>query len=310
MKWGEIYSDRFLLQKKIYFIFAGILEHVRIHFEREEHMFKNGFIISILFFVISIVCMRTVAAQSLKEDNYLIGAGDKLEITVWAGEKKETSLTGYYVVFSSGYIEMPLIGKVTVEDLALEEVSTVLEEHLGARFIREPKVTLSIKEYGSKTISILGAVDTPGSYRLERRTTLAEALARAEGINELEKGAKQVKVTRADGEKLVFDLEKVMEGVAVLEMQAGDVIFVTDGLYVIVNGRVEHPGTIPWREGMTITEAIAEAGGALPAAHLREVFLLRGEQRIPVNVKWILQGKEADVPLENGDKVFLEERVF
>ena len=251
-----------------------------------------------------------VDAQNLQEDNYLLGAGDKLEITVWAGEKKEVSLTGYYVVFSSGYIEMPLLGEVIVADLSLEDVSAVIEKQLGARFIREPKVTLSVKEYGSKTISVLGAVDTPGSYRLERRTTLAEALARAEGINEMEKGAKQVKVTRADGEKMVFDLEKVMEGSAVLEMRAGDVIFVTDGLYVIVNGRVEHPGTIPWREGMTITEAIAEAGGALPAAHLREVFLLRGEQRIPVNVKWILQGKESDVPLEKGDKVFLEERVF
>ena len=271
-------------------------------------MFRKSVILQILF-LIGIIYAQPIQAQNL-EDYYLIGPGDKLEIIVWAGEKKEESLSGDYVVFTSGYIEMPLLGEVTVNDLSLEDVSAVIEKHLGAKYIREPKVTLSVKEYSSKAISILGAVDTPGTFKLERRTSLSEALAMAKGINEKEKGAKQVKVTRADGEKVVFDLENVMEGIVGLDMQAGDVIFVTDGSYVIVNGRVESPGTIPWREGMTITEAIAEAGGALPAAHLREVYLLRGEQRIPVNVKLILQGKEADVPVENGDKVFLEERVF
>ena len=58
---------------------------------------------------------------------------------------------------------------------------------------------------------------------------------------------------------------------------------------------------------MTITESIAEAGGALKEANLREVYIIREEERIPVNVKRISQGRLPDVLLEQGDKVFLEE---
>jgi polysaccharide export outer membrane protein len=263
-----------------------------------------------IFFLLSIVYSTQIQAEVLDENDYTVGSGDVLEITVWAGEKKENNLSNEYLVFQSGVIEMPMLGSVLVENLSLENVSSVISIELGLKYIREPQVTSSVKEYGSKSISILGAVAKPGSFKLERRTTLADALAKSEGINVQEKGAKEIKITRLDGEKMVFNLEEVLEGIIDLEMKNGDRIYVTDGLFVIVNGRVEAPGTIPWRKGMTITEAIAEAGGALPAADLRKVYLLRAQERIPVDVKSILQGKDVDILLQDGDKVFLEERAF
>lgn len=263
-----------------------------------------------IFFLLAIVYSTRIQAEVFDENDYTVGSGDVLEITVWAGEKKEENLSNEYLVFQSGVIEMPMLGSVLVENLSLEKVSSVISIELGLRYIREPQVTSSIKEYGSKSISILGAVTKPGSFKLERRTTLVDALANAEGINVQEKGAKEIKIIRIDGEKMVFSLEEVLEGTIDLEMKNGDRVYVTDGLFVIVNGKVEEPGTIPWRKGMTITEAIAEAGGASSAGDLREVYLLRGRRRIPVDVKAILQGKDVDVLLKDGDKVFLQERVF
>ena len=75
-------------------------------------------------------------------------------------------------------------------------------------------------------------------------------------------------------------------------------VYVTAGHVVVVNG------------GMTITEAIAEAGGMQREANTRSVYIIRGSERIPVNVRGILQGKAPDIKLVSGDKVFVEQSLW
>lgn len=272
-------------------------------------MLRKYLLLYILFAFV--LCLPQDSSAEATAPSYTIGSGDVLLIEVWAGERKEEELSGNYLVFAGEYITMPLLGKIGTENFNLEQLSSKLSTELSRKYIRNPHISIKVEEYGSQIIHVLGAVERPGSFTLERDCTVAEALAKAQGTNRNEKGAKQVKITRESGEKIVVDLEEVLnDGKGNIQLLSGDVIYVTEGLFVIVNGKVESPGTIPWRGGMTITEAIAEAGGALREANLREVYLLRKEERIPVNVKMILQGKEIDIPLEQGDKVFLEESVW
>lgn len=251
------------------------------------------------------------AEEASLSSSYLIGNGDTIEITVWAGQKKEESLSGEYFVFSSGMIEMPLLGRIPVSGKSLEVTAQELHDQLATSFIRNPHVTLRMHEYGSQMIYVLGSVEKPGSFAMKRSMSLAEALANAEGADSAIKGDKQVKISRVSGEKIVVDLEQMLrDGTGNIPLKAGDVIYVTEGQYVVVNGKVDSPGNVPWRKGITVTEAIATAGGASSSANLREVYLIRGEQRIPVNVKKIAQGRLPDVILEQGDKLFVEESVW
>ena len=80
---------------------------------------------------------------------------------------------------------------------------------------------------------------------------LAEALAHAEGTDSTMKGDKQVKISRVTGEKIVVDLEEMLRGTTEsIPLKGGDVIYVTEGQYVVVNGKVEKPGNIPWKKGL------------------------------------------------------------
>ena len=245
------------------------------------------------------------------ESSYRIGEGDTVEIVVWAGQKKEESLSGEYFVFSSGVIEMPLIGSFDVSGQTLEEATVSLQTLLATQFIRNPHVKLRVHDYGSQMIHVLGAVEKPGTFAMTGSMNLAEALAHAEGADSTIKGDKQVKISRITGEKIVVDLEEMLRGgTGSIPLKGGDVIYVTEGQYVVVNGKVEKPGNIPWKKGITLTEAISAAGGASSSANLREVYILRGTERIPVNIKKIAQGRLPDVVLEQGDKLFVEESVF
>ena len=245
------------------------------------------------------------------ESSYRIGQGDTVEIVVWAGQKKEESLSGQYFVFASGVIEMPLIGSFEVSGQTLEEATVSLQTLLATQFIRNPHVKLRVHDYGSQMIHVLGAVEKPGTFAMKGNMNLAEALAHAEGTDSTMRGDKQVKISRVTGEKIVVDLEEMLRGTTEsIPLKGGDVIYVTEGQYVVVNGKVEKPGNIPWKKGITLTEAISAAGGASSSANLREVYILRGTERIPVNIKKIAQGRLPDVVLEQGDKLFVEESVF
>jgi polysaccharide biosynthesis/export protein len=242
------------------------------------------------------------------KEAYLVGYGDTLSIDVWSGHTREVALSNDYSVFSSGNIEMPMLGKFSVSNRSLEDITTLITLMLGKRYIKDPHVSIQIKQYGAQTIHVLGAVDKPGSFLMQGPMSLVEALAKAQGTNPEDKGEKQVKVIREDGKIILVDLNVMFQdGTGNLPLRSGDVIFVMEGQFVVVNGKVHKPGTIPWRGGMTITEAIAETGGALQEANIREVYIIRNTERIPVNVKKILQGRLPDVLLEQGDKVFLEE---
>ena len=254
---------------------------------------------------------ETTLSSEVRDASYQIGSGDTIELIVWAGQKKETTLSGEYFVFNNGCIEFPLLDSVSLAGKTMEEASKDIQNALKIEYIRDPHVSIKMKEYGSQTVHVLGAVEKPGSFTMQKSMGLAEVLAKAGGTDSTIKGAKQVKISRNNSENIVVDLEKMLlDGTGNVPLMPDDVIYVTEGQFIVVNGKVKAPGNVPWREGMTVTEAISAAGGATDNANLREVFLVRGVDRIPINVKKIAQGRESDMPILQGDKLFVEESLY
>ena len=89
-------------------------------------------------FLMMYVCLpgiglaEEVIPTSVLQSSYRIGQGDTIEIVVWAGQKKEESLSGEYFVFASGVIEMPLLGSFDVSGQTLEEATASLQQILAS----------------------------------------------------------------------------------------------------------------------------------------------------------------------------------
>ena len=237
---------------------------------------------------------------------YRIGAGDDLTVQVYG----EDSLTGTYTVSTAGVLDFPLIGIVPVDGMTTASVGARLRARLMEGFLNNPHVTVSVSAYGSQPVQVLGAVSSPGLYFLQGPTTVLDMLSLAGGLNT--EGVNEVRITRGgdDGETFVLLYEQLLSRTDdPFILLAGDVVFVPQSL-VSVMGSVSKPGELTFREGLTVSRSIAAVGGALPTANLRKVYILRGDQRIRVNVKRILDGTDPDVPLIAGDQIFINVSVF
>jgi polysaccharide biosynthesis/export protein len=159
---------------------------------------------------------------------YLIGAFDKLTIDVFGIEelsRKEVQTD------ASGRISFPLAGVVEAAGRTPAEVEDVLEERLRAAFVREPQVTVNLKETVSQVVTVDGQVKEPGLYPVIGRMTLMRAVATAKGTAEFAKLDDVVVFRTVKGQKLaaLYNLKAIRNGAYQdPEIFANDVVVVGD----------------------------------------------------------------------------------
>ena len=107
----------------------------------------------------------------------VLGIDDVIEVRVYL----EPSLTGEYTVDSDGNIAFPLLGTVKVLGLAPGQVGTTLTARLREGYLNDPQVSISVLEFNSRQISVLGEVKSPGRYLYREGMTLIQAIAEAGG---------------------------------------------------------------------------------------------------------------------------------
>ena len=251
---------------------------------------------------------------SSTETEYKLGSGDSIIIKIWSGEHFEQGMSGEYILLSNGSIELPIIGAVQIGGRNERDASETLSNAL-AEYIINPVVHINIKSYNSQKIHVLGAVERPGPIVLDRPIMLLSALSKA-SLSRTKRhdgawAAQKVYLQHADGYVDVIPLDPLLQnGEGNCALKPDDIIYVADGAYVYVNGKVEKPGGVPYRNGMTVTDALSHAGGSSVNANLKEVYILRDGKRIHVNVNQIFQGKIPDIDLKEGDRLFIEESIW
>lgn len=104
-----------------------------------------------------------------------LSPGDAVELTSW----REAELAGEYTVWDDGTVSLPLLGRRHVTDIPADELARRLEDEYGARF-RENPVEVSLK----RRVRVLGAVQRPGLYFVDRTMTAVDAVALAGGPTE------------------------------------------------------------------------------------------------------------------------------
>jgi polysaccharide export outer membrane protein len=248
---------------------------------------------------------------------YRIGPGDLLELKVF--EVKELDQT--VRVSEDGSITLPLLGRIVVEGLTQEGVVQKITGLLSAKYVKNPQVTIFIKEYKNQQVAVIGAVEKAGSYELVGRRNLLQIIAMAGGFSET--AGNEVFILREgpDGRTsaIAIDLKELLiNGNQALNVpiEPSDVINVPVDreIRVFVMGRVTRPGAVKAKmsEGITLLQAIADAGGLAEGAKEGSVTITRKdkagkEQKIKVNLKDILKGRKKDIKLQEGDVVFVPE---
>jgi polysaccharide export outer membrane protein len=258
---------------------------------------------------------------SAPQDALLIGAGDVLEIKVFGLEELDRKVR----VLADGTISMPLLGSFQLSDLTVPQAEREIARMLSDRqLVNDPQVSVFVEEFGSRGVTVQGAVERPGEYQMSGSSSLLDMIGKAGGFSGSE--GKQVIVQRqskeGDEHQFRIDTEQLISGEDFslnIALQPGDIVIVQPSrrYRVYVTGAVARPGAIEFSsaEGISVLQAITAAGGPSNRANLRKVTVTRGladgtQERFQVNVKKIQNGKVNDFPLERNDTVVVGEWFF
>ncbi len=240
---------------------------------------------------------------------YQINPGDRLEISVFG----EPELKTIARVSAQGYISYPFIGRIRAAGFTVEELAERIQIKLGEEYLVDPHVNVFIKDYAKFFVS--GAVRNEGAYELDSAYALSDVIAMAGGAGEnadLEK-ITVIREGEEGRERIYVDLE--IQG-DLFEIKPFDRIIVDKYGKIGVFGQVRSPGRYYVRRGLTVVDAIAEAGGFTDLASQNKVEVIRkedGESRtIRVPVGTILRGARTseNIFLRKGDTIRVPERFF
>ncbi|HVY55799.1 MAG TPA: polysaccharide biosynthesis/export family protein, partial [Thermodesulfobacteriota bacterium] len=126
---------------------------------------------------------RKLIQESFSTDvatDYLIGPGDLLAIQVLEAPDLNTEAR----VSTQNMISFPLLGKVEVGGLTSQEAEERIREQLTEKYMNDPHVVVSIKEFRSQRVAVIGSVKNPGTYELLGKGNLLDALALAGGLTD------------------------------------------------------------------------------------------------------------------------------
>jgi len=278
---------------------------------------------SIAFFLVINLYFSIVAfPKETKIENdisYTIGPGDLIDINVFNVPELDITVR----VSGNGAITLPLIGSMRVEGLSIPQLEKQLSAKLEESYLNNPQVTVFIKEYHSKMVSVIGAVKKPGNHELYGEKTILELISLAGGFTP--DASRNIiilrKLKNGKNISLAIDMDELMlKGNPKLNipLKAGDIINIPVVSYmnIYIFGEVKNPGHIKMiREGdITLLRAIAQAGGFTERARRGSVLVKRREKgketKIKINVKKILKGKKPDFVLKNNDIIHVPESIL
>jgi len=276
--------------------------------------------ISILLAVYFIVFSLVLFAQDGSRVEYKIGPQDLLEVSVFGLDELNKTVR----VSEAGKITLPLLGEIAIGGLTKNELEQKLQDMLRKDYLQNPQVTVFIREYQSRRVSILGAVGIPGVYELVGTQTLLQVIALAGSLTDEAGDEIIILRKKQDGKDQsirisIDDLMRKGDANLNIRLQSEDIITVPPDreVTIFVYGRVNKPGALTVKRSKipTLQRAIAQAGGFAEGASKGGVIITRksGEEkeiRIKVNVKDIIKGKRKDIQLQENDVIYVPESIF
>jgi len=226
-------------------------------------------------------------------------------------------LSNKYTVDTDGSITFPLIGRFQVGGKTTREIEEGLTKALVPDWLKRGQVSVEIAQYRSRSIFVMGEVRNPGRYSIEGPMTLLEVIANAGSttatasntiiVQRYKDGLVAAVAAPAmpgddrSAEVLRISLDDLREGrlSANLLLQDSDTIIVPPAERVYVSGYVKTPGAYVLRTGMTVGQAIAEAGGISERGSSRGIKIIRKDAK----------GREVEIDAKMSDSLRPNDRI-
>jgi polysaccharide biosynthesis/export protein len=273
--------------------------------------------------------------------NYVLGAGD--QIIIRAVEVTEIGESPY-LIDADGNLDLPLLGRVKAGGLTVAQLEATLVELLR-KYVQQPRVNITVVQFRREPVFVVGAFKNPGIYPLEGHQTLVEMIASVGGLDKdasrrikitrrTEFGAIPLPnaVTSPDGTttSVSISLDNLQQNINPAEdvvLQPYDIISVERAELVYIIFEVGRAAGVELgeRQSLSVIQLLSMAGGLettgggaaaassslgpnpdLEGARvLRPVVNSSTRAAIPVNIKRILEGKDADFPLFANDLLYI-----
>lgn len=267
----------------------------------------------------------SVGISSRSDRQYRIGPGDVIDVRVFnRPQLSHDSLA----VSNDGLIRLPFIGEVQAACLTDAELAREIQTRL-LKYQRNPQVYVSVKQYNSQPVAIIGAVNSPSRFQLQRRVRLLELLALANG--QTGRAGRNIQVLHAEAptsiceelpsasgttdEALIgltsYILRDTLKGIPEANpyVRPGDIITVPEADQAYLIGNVFRPGPVSLGDSITVSRAIVMAGGTAPDTDTSKVRIIRQpagsttKTEMIVNLNKVKKNEAVDVVLMANDTI-------
>lgn len=274
-------------------------------------------------------------------EDYRIGPGDVIEIQI----DRAPELSNTFRVSASGTVLIPYLGRLEAQQKTTEQLSEIIASGLRGRYLKDPKVTIMVKQINSHSFFVQGAVRRPGVYQIEGRPSLLKLITVTGGladnhgstvfvIREMKRekpadsrssvgDSGQSDVMRGDNEPRNEDEAKyeiIKTNITGLlrgrfeqniALEPGDIINIPSTDVFFVSGEVREPGSYPLRDGTTLRQAISFAQGMTFKAAGDRAIIFREDpesgkrQEIKTDLNAIMRGTRDDISVMPNDIIIV-----
>jgi polysaccharide export outer membrane protein len=267
---------------------------------------KNGRKFFMLFAILSVL----VSGAHGQKESLLIGPGDMLHVNVFDTPELEQHAR----VTDGGDLPLVMGGAVHVASLTPAEASRAVEGALEkGGFLNHPKVAITVEEYATAKVTVLGEVRTPGAYPINTPRTVLDVLTLAGGLTP-NADRKVIIERRGTKEKVPYYVSNKADAAldTAVTVNPGDTLVVPRAGIVYVLGDVAHPGGYVMANNesqLTVLQLVARAGGTNTSAVPSHAKLIHKqassyvEEALPLSA--MQKGNRADIALQPDDIIWV-----
>ncbi len=242
--------------------------------------------------------------------DYVLGPEDVITVTT----QNVPEMSGDFLVAPNGHIMFPIVGDVDVAGHTLRQVQKILVDGLQSQ-LRDPQVSVNLKQMRENRIYILGSVRQPNVYDFKPGWHLSQLIAAAGGITDPANRLTAVLFRNGDDPKKI-PLSKLLIQVdpnADIALKTGDTVYIQpkETIQVNVVGQVTRSGLVQIDANQGAVEALGAAEGPTQQAALSMAVIHRGNENIPVNLyDAVVKGEASkDVIMKAGDTLIIPQDV-
>lgn len=253
-------------------------------------------------------------AAEKQDDTYVLRANDVIRLDVY----DEPDLSGAVRILKTGHASFPLIGSLEVAGMSVITAGEKIRKLYDKDYLVDPKLTLTVQEYATEYISVIGSVRNPGQIPMpiSGNLDLASVMATAGGLAD-NADSNGILLVRATGTTATYSIASIVSGPnGRVKLEAGDRIIVNQSAFVgkslTILGQVGRQGPLafPISGKLDLISAVAAAGGLTELANPKKITVNRKGRVITLDYKEISQRGDQPFLLQPDDIVTVPERLF